>query len=134
MDYGLACRYLGSDGVHKEYKYDGRKAHDGTIEFTSRDAHIGGGFLCFCLSLVYLIFITGLFLYRFITIEFIQGCTHRRWVLRLYLFSGLKYTSTLKYVQLVHTNCEIYQRGRVSTVADTELILTIADLSDRRLS
>jgi len=41
VDYGLACRYLGSDGVHKEYKYDGRKAHDGTIEFTSRDAHIG---------------------------------------------------------------------------------------------
>lgn len=40
VDYGLACRYA-IDGVHKEYKYDGRKAHDGTIEFTSRDAHIG---------------------------------------------------------------------------------------------
>ena len=31
-------------------------------------------------------------------------------------------------------NCEIYQRGRVSTVADTEHILTIVDLIDRRLS
>lgn len=41
VDYGLACRYK-IDGKHKEYKYDQRKAHDGTIEFTSRDAHIGG--------------------------------------------------------------------------------------------
>ncbi|XP_076058011.1 serine/threonine-protein kinase VRK1-like isoform X2 [Oratosquilla oratoria] len=40
VDYGLACRYA-NDGLHKEYKYDQRKAHDGTIEFTSRDAHIG---------------------------------------------------------------------------------------------
>lgn len=42
VDFGLACRYA-YDGKHKEYKYDQRKAHDGTIEFTSRDAHIGGG-------------------------------------------------------------------------------------------
>ncbi|XP_076360569.1 serine/threonine-protein kinase VRK1-like isoform X1 [Tachypleus tridentatus] len=41
VDYGLACRYNNSDGTHKEYKEDLRKAHDGTIEFTSRDAHIG---------------------------------------------------------------------------------------------
>lgn len=40
VDFGLACRYA-NDGKHKEYKYDQRKAHDGTIEFTSRDAHIG---------------------------------------------------------------------------------------------
>ncbi|XP_071522031.1 serine/threonine-protein kinase VRK1-like isoform X2 [Panulirus ornatus] len=40
VDFGLACRYA-NDGEHKEYKYDQRKAHDGTIEFTSRDAHIG---------------------------------------------------------------------------------------------
>jgi len=40
VDYGLACRYA-NDGRHKEYRYDGRKAHDGTMEFTSRDAHIG---------------------------------------------------------------------------------------------
>ncbi|XP_042238964.1 serine/threonine-protein kinase VRK1-like isoform X1 [Homarus americanus] len=40
VDFGLACRYA-NDGKHKEYKYDQRKAHNGTIEFTSRDAHIG---------------------------------------------------------------------------------------------
>jgi len=40
VDFGLACRYS-NDGVHKEYKPDVRKAHNGTIEFTSRDAHIG---------------------------------------------------------------------------------------------
>ena len=27
--------------MHYEYKADARKAHDGTIEYTSRDAHIG---------------------------------------------------------------------------------------------
>eukprot|EP00914_Ancora_sagittata_P015730 GHVO01031295.1.p1 GENE.GHVO01031295.1~~GHVO01031295.1.p1 ORF type:complete len:475 (+),score=71.64 GHVO01031295.1:165-1589(+) len=40
VDYGLATRYLLND-KHKEYKEDPRKAHDGTIEFTSRDAHRG---------------------------------------------------------------------------------------------
>ncbi|XP_050732936.1 serine/threonine-protein kinase VRK1-like isoform X2 [Eriocheir sinensis] len=40
VDFGLA-RYYANEGRHKEYKYDQRKAHDGTIEFTSRDAHIG---------------------------------------------------------------------------------------------
>ena len=40
VDFGLACRYI-VGGVHKEYKPDLRKAHNGTIEFTSRDAHIG---------------------------------------------------------------------------------------------
>ncbi|XP_041352313.1 serine/threonine-protein kinase VRK1-like isoform X2 [Gigantopelta aegis] len=40
VDYGLAFRYS-VDGKHKEYKEDPRKAHDGTIEFTSRDAHKG---------------------------------------------------------------------------------------------
>ncbi|CAL4246919.1 unnamed protein product, partial [Meganyctiphanes norvegica] len=40
VDFGLASHYA-FDGRHKEYKYDGRRAHYGTIEFTSRDAHIG---------------------------------------------------------------------------------------------
>lgn len=40
IDYGLACRYR-VQGSHKELKEDMRKAHDGTLEFTSRDAHIG---------------------------------------------------------------------------------------------
>lgn len=42
LDFGLACRYLDQNGVHKEYRCDQRKAHDGTLEYTSRDAHIGG--------------------------------------------------------------------------------------------
>lgn len=40
IDYGLAFRFM-QDGKHKEYKEDPRKAHDGTVEFTSRDAHKG---------------------------------------------------------------------------------------------
>ncbi|CAH2327926.1 serine threonine- kinase VRK1 isoform X1 [Pelobates cultripes] len=40
VDYGLAYRYC-PDGVHKEYKEDPRKCHNGTIEFTSIDAHKG---------------------------------------------------------------------------------------------
>ena len=34
------CRY---DNKHIDYKPDPRKAHDGTIEFTSIDAHMGCG-------------------------------------------------------------------------------------------
>ncbi|XP_046567138.1 serine/threonine-protein kinase VRK1-like [Haliotis rubra] len=40
VDYGLAFRYI-ADNKHKEYKEDPKRAHDGTIEFTSRDAHKG---------------------------------------------------------------------------------------------
>ena len=40
VDYGLAYRYC-PDGEHKPYKEDPRRAHDGTIEFTSIDAHKG---------------------------------------------------------------------------------------------
>ena len=40
VDFGLVSKYH-RDGVHLEYKPDARKAHDGTIEYTSRDAHIG---------------------------------------------------------------------------------------------
>ena len=29
------------NGVHLEYKPDARRAHDGTVEYASRDAHIG---------------------------------------------------------------------------------------------
>lgn len=31
------------EGKHKEYKEDPKRKHDGTIEFTSRDAHNGVG-------------------------------------------------------------------------------------------
>jgi len=40
VDFGLCVKYIKADG-HKEYKHDPRKAHDGTIEYLSRDAHIG---------------------------------------------------------------------------------------------
>lgn len=40
VDYGLAYRYR-PDGVHKDYIEDPRRKHDGTIEFTSIDAHKG---------------------------------------------------------------------------------------------
>ncbi|XP_073528498.1 serine/threonine-protein kinase VRK2 isoform X2 [Phyllobates terribilis] len=39
-DYGLSYRYC-PNGKHKEYKEDRSKCHNGTIEFTSRDAHKG---------------------------------------------------------------------------------------------
>lgn len=40
VDYGLAYRYA-PDGIPKEYKEDPKRCHDGTIEFTSIDAHKG---------------------------------------------------------------------------------------------
>ena len=40
VDYGLATKYQ-HDGTHKEFKEEPKKAHDGTIEFTSIDAHKG---------------------------------------------------------------------------------------------
>lgn len=40
VDFGLATKYQ-IDGEHKPYKEDKRMAHDGTIEFTSTDAHLG---------------------------------------------------------------------------------------------
>ena len=45
MDYGLVCRFS-PDGNHKEYKEDPKRKHDGTVEFTSRDAHNGVGETC----------------------------------------------------------------------------------------
>lgn len=40
VDYGLAYRF-NPDGRHKKYQEDPRRQHDGTIEFTSIDAHKG---------------------------------------------------------------------------------------------
>lgn len=37
VDFGLAAHYS-----TKEFKIDPKKAHNGTIEYTSRDAHSGG--------------------------------------------------------------------------------------------
>lgn len=41
---GLACKYL-RDGAHKKDVPDPKKAHNGTPEFTSRDAHRGCKYL-----------------------------------------------------------------------------------------
>ncbi|XP_049625801.1 serine/threonine-protein kinase VRK1 [Suncus etruscus] len=40
VDYGLAYRYC-PEGIHKEYREDPKRCHDGTLEFTSIDAHNG---------------------------------------------------------------------------------------------
>ncbi|XP_007890571.2 serine/threonine-protein kinase VRK1 isoform X2 [Callorhinchus milii] len=50
-DYGLAFRYQ-PNGTHKEYKEDPRRCHNGTIEFTSIDAHRGVGEITSYLSYV----------------------------------------------------------------------------------
>ncbi|XP_068183576.1 serine/threonine-protein kinase VRK1-like [Antennarius striatus] len=39
-DYGLSYRYF-PNGVHKEYKENPKRAHNGTVEYTSVDAHKG---------------------------------------------------------------------------------------------
>ncbi|KAI4470987.1 casein kinase-related [Holotrichia oblita] len=41
LDYGLASKYLQSNGEHKEFCSDQRRAHAGTILFCSLDAHKG---------------------------------------------------------------------------------------------
>ncbi|XP_015594591.1 serine/threonine-protein kinase VRK1 [Cephus cinctus] len=41
VDYGLAYRFQTRSGVHKPFVHDERRAHEGTLEFTSRDAHHG---------------------------------------------------------------------------------------------
>lgn len=38
VDFGLAARH----STKTDFKPDPKKAHNGTIEFTSRDAHHGG--------------------------------------------------------------------------------------------
>lgn len=41
IDYGLSLKFINSAGIHHPFVMDQRRAHDGTIEFTSRDAHMG---------------------------------------------------------------------------------------------
>ncbi|XP_069363230.1 uncharacterized protein [Maniola hyperantus] len=41
LDYGLASKFVDSKGKHKPFDMDARKAHDGTLEYSSRDSHIG---------------------------------------------------------------------------------------------
>jgi vaccinia related kinase len=41
VDYGLAMRYMDNDGKHSDSAPDKRNAHNGTLEYASRDAHNG---------------------------------------------------------------------------------------------
>ncbi|CAK1549192.1 unnamed protein product [Leptosia nina] len=41
LDFGLASKFLDSQGNHKDFAMDARKAHDGTLEYSSRDSHVG---------------------------------------------------------------------------------------------
>lgn len=41
IDFGLVERFYSKDGTHREHVEDQRRANNGTIEFSSRDAHIG---------------------------------------------------------------------------------------------
>lgn len=43
VDFGLASKY----SLDKEFKANPKKAHDGTIEYLSRDAHLGGNSLIY---------------------------------------------------------------------------------------
>ena len=40
VDYGLVSKYT-HRGVHKAYVRDERCAHEGTLEYTARDFHLG---------------------------------------------------------------------------------------------
>lgn len=58
IDYGLASKYSNTDGEHRPFCMDQRRAHDGTLEFTSRDAHFGAhsrrsDLECFGFNLIY---------------------------------------------------------------------------------
>ncbi|KAL7294524.1 hypothetical protein TKK_0012054 [Trichogramma kaykai] len=41
VDYGLAYRFRNSNNVHKPFEHDERRAHEGTLVYTCRDAHHG---------------------------------------------------------------------------------------------
>jgi vaccinia related kinase len=47
VDYGLAYRFRTTTGEHKPFIHDERRAHEGTLEFTSRDAHHGSMLIIF---------------------------------------------------------------------------------------
>ena len=40
VDFGLASRYLHL-GIHRPFEPDQRSAHEGTLEYVSRDGHLG---------------------------------------------------------------------------------------------
>lgn len=62
-DYGLSYRYC-PNGEHKEYKENPKKGHNGTIEYTSIDAHKGVGNVKFVIYFIIFPFETTLRYYR----------------------------------------------------------------------
>lgn len=52
LDFGLSCKFYDDVGNHKKLESDQRKAHNGTLVFTSRDAHFGGLFFSISLRLL----------------------------------------------------------------------------------
>ena len=40
VDFGLTSKY-NYLGIHKPFQEDQRSAHEGTLEYTSRDSHLG---------------------------------------------------------------------------------------------
>lgn len=58
IDYGLATKFVDTNCEHRPFCMDQRRAHDGTLEFTSRDAHFGthsrrSDLECFGYNLIY---------------------------------------------------------------------------------
>ena len=41
VDFGLACKFRDVNGFHRDGTPDDRRAHEGTLEYASRDAHDG---------------------------------------------------------------------------------------------
>ena len=56
VDYGLVSKYRNL-GLHKAFEPDQRSAHEGTLEYTSRDAHLGCKF-----NLIFFIYLFFVFL------------------------------------------------------------------------
>lgn len=67
VDFGLVCRF----SVEKEFKKDPKKAHNGTIEYTSRDLHQGGMKIYFCDLIPFLQLLILLLLHKVLAFNFI---------------------------------------------------------------
>lgn len=53
-DYGLSYRYS-PNGEHKQYSENPKKGHNGTIEYTSIDAHKGVGKKLISFNIMYIL-------------------------------------------------------------------------------
>lgn len=66
VDFGLATRF----STATEFKPDPKKAHDGTIEYLSRDAHKGGNCLFFIFNIFNTIHLQSPFVQYKVTIKY----------------------------------------------------------------